>query len=285
MYTFFLSSLLLWYWYYNILYSCIVFAMYSREVSVALSGSGFLALYEVGALECLQKRWPRLLKTAKISGSSAGSLLAACVVCEVPLDFVKNNFLETAKEAQRWKLGPFSPKFKVSDYLNQGFEALPPDAHLRANNRLFVSLTRIKDGQNVLISNWTSREDLIQCLICSCFIPGFSGYRLPSFRGERYMDGGFTNNLPIPCEPCISIGPFEGKIDICPASKNQNSPYLTIANETVAINPTNIMRFIQSLKPPPTEILENFYQEGYWDAYSFLKAKANPKTSPQSASA
>ncbi|XP_063607295.1 patatin-like phospholipase domain-containing protein 2 [Penaeus indicus] len=261
----------------------LAYGLTDTEVCVALSGSGFLALYEVGALECLQKQWPRLLQTAKVSGASAGSLLAACVVCDVPLSFVKANFLETAKEAQRWKLGPFSPKFKVSDYLNQGFEALPPDAHLRANNRLFVSLTRIKDGQNVIISNWTSREDLIQCLLCSCFIPVFSGYRFPSFRGERYMDGGFTNNLPIPGQPCISIGPFEGKIDICPRSKVQNSPYLTIANETVAINPTNILRFVQSLKPPAVEILEEVYQEGYWDAYSFLKAKTSQKTGPLSA--
>lgn len=41
-------------------------------------------------------------------------------------------------------------------------EKLPEDAHLRATGKLFVSLTRLADGGNVLVSKFDTREELIQ---------------------------------------------------------------------------------------------------------------------------
>lgn len=39
---------------------------------------------------------------------------------------------------------------------------LPEDAHIRCSGRLHLSLTRYDDGKNVTISNFSSKEDLIQ---------------------------------------------------------------------------------------------------------------------------
>lgn len=54
--------------------------------SLSFSGSGFLALYQVGVVQSLLELAPKLLQSAgKVYGSSAGSLIAAAVVCGISL--------------------------------------------------------------------------------------------------------------------------------------------------------------------------------------------------------
>lgn len=244
-------------------------------MSLSLSGSGFLGVYQLGALECLHHHTPKLVQNASVAGASAGALLAACIACGVPLGIVKSSFIETAIAAQLWTMGPFNPNFKVEDFVKSGLEALPHDAHLRANGRLFISVTRVKDLKNEIVSHWDSREDLIQCLLCSCFLPIFSGVIFPVFRGEKYIDGGFTNNLPIVQMPTITISPFEGIVDICPKSVKSKPRYVKIANEELALTMTNISRFVRALFPPTVEGLESLHHAGYNDAYNFIRKKKN----------
>lgn len=40
--------------------------------------------------------------------------------------------------------------------------ALPDDAHKRVSGRLHISVTRVSDGKNVILSQFDSKEDLIQ---------------------------------------------------------------------------------------------------------------------------
>ncbi|XP_042210567.1 1-acylglycerol-3-phosphate O-acyltransferase Pnpla3-like [Homarus americanus] len=208
-----------------------------------------------------------------MAGASAGAILAACLVCKVPLETIKSSFMETAAEAQNWALGPFSPNFNIEDYLKLGLEALPHDAHIQASDRLHVSLTKVNNAENILVSSWESREELIQCLLCSCFIPVFSGLNFPTFRGVKYMDGGFTNNLPVVQQPAITISPFDSIVDISPKNKEKKPVYINIANEQMALTTANVVRLIRALVPPPVEALEALYQMGYVDAYHFLQQK------------
>ena len=39
---------------------------------------------------------------------------------------------------------------------------LPNDAHEKVNGRLNVSVTRVSDGKNCILSQFDSKEDLIQ---------------------------------------------------------------------------------------------------------------------------
>lgn len=59
-----------------------------REVppSISFSGSGFMATYQLGVAQCFQNYAPWILRTApSVLGASAGSLVAAAVVCEMSL--------------------------------------------------------------------------------------------------------------------------------------------------------------------------------------------------------
>jgi predicted patatin/cPLA2 family phospholipase len=77
-------------------------------------------------------------------------------------------------------------------------------------------LTRYEDGKNTIISEYQTKKELIQAILCSCFIPIFCGYAIPEFRGVKYIDGGFSDNQPIFDRNTITISPFSGESDICP---------------------------------------------------------------------
>lgn len=51
-------------------------------LSISFSGSGFLATYQLGVAQSMLDRSPWVLQAApKVMGASAGSLVAAAVVC------------------------------------------------------------------------------------------------------------------------------------------------------------------------------------------------------------
>ncbi|XP_029390650.1 patatin-like phospholipase domain-containing protein 4 isoform X2 [Mus pahari] len=54
---------------------------------------------------------------------------------------------------------------------------LPLHAHTLAQGRLYVSLTRVWGGENLLLSNFHSRDELIKVLLASCFIPVYAGLK------------------------------------------------------------------------------------------------------------
>lgn len=71
--------------------------------------------------------------------------------------------MSTALAARRHQLSVLHPAFSllraVRDFL---LRHLPHEAHLCASGRLCVSLTRVYDGENILVTEFDSREELIQ---------------------------------------------------------------------------------------------------------------------------
>ncbi|ALC43806.1 bmm [Drosophila busckii] len=182
-----------------------------------------------------------------------------------------SDFFRVVNEARRHSLGPFSPSFNIQTVLLEGLQKqLPADAHKRVSGRLHISLTRVYDGKNVIISEFDSREEVLQALLCACFIPGFSGIIPPKFRGVRYMDGAFSDNLPILDENTITVSPFCGESDICPRDQSSQLFHLNWANTSIEISRQNINRFVRILFPPRVEFLSKFCQQGFDDALQFL---------------
>ncbi|XP_068218686.1 patatin-like phospholipase domain-containing protein 2 isoform X4 [Palaemon carinicauda] len=131
-------------------------------MNFSFAGCGFLGIYHVGVAACLKKYAPNLLVN-KISGASAGALAAVCLLCDSPLGTITSSVLKTATEARSRTLGPFSPTFNVEKLLREGlFSVLPDDAHKIVSGKLFISVTRVSDGKNILLSQFDSREELIQ---------------------------------------------------------------------------------------------------------------------------
>lgn len=124
------------------------------------------------------------------------------------------------------------------------FQILPDDAHIRVSGKLHISLTRVYDGKNVIVSQFDSREDLMQALLASAFVPVFSGLIPPKFKGVRYMDGGFSDNLPTLDENTITVSPFCGESDICPRDDSSQLFHVSLAIEFGHFYPVLINKFV-----------------------------------------
>ncbi|KAF7267490.1 hypothetical protein GWI33_019288 [Rhynchophorus ferrugineus] len=239
-------------------------------MNLSFAGCGFLGIYHVGVACCFRKYAPHLLLN-KISGASAGAMAACCLLLDLPLGETTSDVLRVATEARKKSLGPFNPSFNIHQLLLEGLERfLPDDAHIRVSGKLHISLTRVRDGKNVIVSQFDSREELIQALLASAFIPVFSGLFPPKFKGVRYMDGGYSDNLPTLDEHTITVSPFCGESDICPRDDSSQLFHINIANTSIELSKHNIYRMVRILFPPPPETLANMCKQGFDDALRFL---------------
>lgn len=66
-------------------------------------------------------------------------------------------------EVKKSFLGPLSPSCKMVQMMRQFlYNVLPEDSYKFATGKLHVSLTRVTDGENVVVSEYTSKEELIE---------------------------------------------------------------------------------------------------------------------------
>ncbi|XP_063374820.1 1-acylglycerol-3-phosphate O-acyltransferase Pnpla3-like isoform X1 [Cydia amplana] len=240
-------------------------------MNLSFAGCGFLGIYHVGVAVCFKKYAPHLL-LGKISGASFGALSACCLLCDVPIGEITSDVLRVVGEARAGSLGPFSPSFNIQNVLLEGMDKyLPHDVHKIVSGKLHISLTRVYDGKNVIVSEFPTRQDLMQALLASCFVPVFSGMLPPRFHGIRYMDGGFSDNLPVLNENTITVSPFCGESDICPRDLSSQLFHVSIANTSIELSKQNINRFARILFPPKPEVLSNMCKQGFDDALRFLQ--------------
>ncbi|XP_019934772.2 1-acylglycerol-3-phosphate O-acyltransferase Pnpla3-like [Paralichthys olivaceus] len=245
-----------------------------REWSISFAGCGFMGIYYVGASSCLLGRFPRLIQDAsKIYGSSSGALMAAALAIGTPLEKCCADLMFMAKEARKHKLGPLHPAFSLLQMVQDSLQgSLSEDAHVRACGRLCVSLTRVPDGKNVLVSEFDSRDELIQVLLCSCFVPFYCGVVPPTYRGLHYVDGAISDNLPL-ChlKNTITISAYAGESDICPLASSLNLHEVRFNNVSIHVSSENMQRVTSTFFPPEPEAMSQICQNGYIDALRFLQ--------------
>nr|XP_046250191.1 patatin-like phospholipase domain-containing protein 2 isoform X2 [Scatophagus argus] len=249
---------------------------WDEEWNISFAGCGFRSIYYLGALSCILQQVPQLVRGAsKICGASSGCLVAAALTIGFPIEELCVDVLTMAKEARKHTLGVFHPTFSLLRSVRASLlEKLPADAHLRASGRLCVSLTRLADGKNVLVSEFDSRDELIQVLMCSCFFPVYCGFVPPSYRGVHYMDGALSNNMPLfEHRNTITMAPFSGESDICPREGTFNFFDFHYGNMSIQVNTGNVHRVCTSFLPPRLEKLAEICHNGYMDALRFLRER------------
>ncbi|XP_061760738.1 patatin-like phospholipase domain-containing protein 4 isoform X3 [Nerophis ophidion] len=220
-------------------------------VNLSFAACGFLGIYHLGAVEAFLRHGDKLLASLRAcAGTSAGALVAA-VMLTAPdkVKHCKDFTYNLATDVRQQRFGAVTPGYNVLLKLREGIEEmLPADAHILASDRLHVSLTHFKSGKNHIVSEFKSKEDLIkrvQCktahttrrrsrrtrkiqpwrrrrraLLASSFVPIYAGFQPVDFQGQKWIDGGFTDSLPIlPVGRTITVSPFAGQQNVCPLHK------------------------------------------------------------------
>ncbi|KAK5867284.1 hypothetical protein PBY51_011790 [Eleginops maclovinus] len=242
--------------------------------NLSFAGCGFLGIYHVGVASCLLEQAPFLVQNARhIYGASAGALTATTLVTGVCLGEAGAGIIDVAKEARKRFLGPLHPSFNLVKIMRQMMQRnLPAGCHHVANGRLGISLTRVTDGENVLVSHFNNKEELVQACVCSAYIPVYSGLIPPTLQGVRYVDGGISDNLPLyELKNTITVSPFSGESDICPRDTSTNIHELRFTNTSIQFTLTNLYRVSRALFPPDPMVMKAMCKQGYKDGMHFLK--------------
>ncbi|XP_048401434.1 patatin-like phospholipase domain-containing protein 2 [Stegostoma tigrinum] len=249
----------------------------STSWSISFAGCGFLGIYHIGVASCLLEHAPQLVHNASnIYGASAGALTACALASGACLGECGANIIDVSKEARKRFLGPLHPSFNLIKIIRSRLhKGLPDNAHELATGRLGISLTRVSDGENVLVTVFNNNEELVQACICSTFIPVYCGLIPPTLQGVRYVDGGITDNLPqYELKNTITVSPFAGESDICPRDGSNNMHELRITNTSIQFNLQNLYRLSKALFPPEAEVMRDMCKQGYSDALDFLQKNA-----------
>ncbi|KAL4220235.1 hypothetical protein ACF0H5_020643 [Mactra antiquata] len=247
-------------------------------MNISFCGSGFLGIYHIGATQALVNHAPNLLsRLSKVGGASAGALVAALLVCDTSkLEACKMFNLTFAEDIRKKPLGALTPGFDLTVPLAKFMrEQLLEDAYIKANGRLHISVSSFKSGipTNKVISCFSSNEMLIKYLIASCYIPVYAGFKPPVIDNTIYTDGGLINNLIIFDEGrTVTVSPFCGDQDICPADDKGLDWKFKIKNQTFQFNKKNGLRAVDGLFPPSHDKLLSYHDIGYNNAVTFLKS-------------
>lgn len=181
--------------------------------------------------------------------------------------------MDLVRKARSRNIGTLHPFFNINKCIRDGLqESLPDNVHQVISGKVHISLTRVSDGENVLVSEFHSKDEVVDALVCSCFIPLFSGLIPPSFRGERYVDGGVSDNVPVlDAKTTITVSPFYGEHDICPKVKSTNFFHVNITNLSLRLCTGNLQLLTRALFPSDVKVMGELCYQGYLDAFRFLE--------------
>ena len=211
--------------------------------SVSMCGGGFRTWYHLGVYWGLFDRLGVCgIKKIRFSGASVGALVAAVAACGVHPADIWAHIPAIAKAFRSNIIGHISEVGQFCRYLLHS--TLPEDAHLRATDRLFLSISSIFPyPRNLLQSHFNSRNDLIDAIIAAQFIPFWTHPGLCLYGGNVCVDGGVTNNLPILGNDSLCVGLDNEDIEALGADLVPSEP-LARVNTFIPANEDRLLRML-----------------------------------------
>ncbi|KAJ3169391.1 Patatin-like phospholipase domain-containing protein 1, partial [Irineochytrium annulatum] len=162
------------------------------------SGVGSVALaearYAVGVAEGLRARFRDcVVDEARYLGCGLGAVVAAAMALGIDLERVKDllNGLEE-KASNRFMGGVGS----VSTTLRASLQSILPFDVAPARGRLWISVTTMPSFNNELLADFATREDLVDALVASCYVPVLHEPTGPK-SGRVLLSGALTNPQPL----------------------------------------------------------------------------------------
>ena len=174
-------------------------------------GGGGSFPYYLGIARYLQEHYD--LTDVDFAGCSAGSIPAIALCAGLMKgDFYEKTlipFLKDVRKANKKKDIMFPDAMLGYDWLNQlkihVKEAIHKSGNFdEINKKCSLLITKVHKGdiKSEYITSWASIDDLMECVITSCWIPFLFGDIFKNFRKTECLDGGFqfffSNFLPNP---------------------------------------------------------------------------------------
>lgn len=232
-----------------------------------------MGVYHIGVACCIQKFAIKYFKSLdRIYGCSAGSMIAIALLTDLNMETALRNILKIADEIHKRPLGPLNPRFRLGKMLQEGLEQVcPEDIHNLATDKIYISLTRVSDQKNVIVSKFNSKQHFIDAIQASSFVPFYSGIIPPTFNNVAYVDGGISDNLPGDDNKTIKISPFAGISSISPTDEDATKiGHIYLKNNSFDLSISNLNRLKMAFLPPNHDDFLKLCKQGYLDAYKFF---------------
>ena len=205
----------------------------------SFAGGAILSFFNVGIARWMIRNLDRT-QIQKVHGVSGGALCAAWLLSSKDsrsFGYVTEQYLSEWKAKIRRLGGPLALRRSLSYHRSLLVRYLPEDAHISCSGRLSIALTNVRTRKQEYVSQFRTRQELIDYLIASMTIP-FVNAVLPSkVNGERYVDGGFISNEVICCENVTLCSPFPQLF--APFQKHTAQPNQSILGMNPLINAFN----------------------------------------------
>ncbi|KAK3120341.1 hypothetical protein QOZ80_9AG0686090 [Eleusine coracana subsp. coracana] len=231
----------------------------------SFSAAGLLFPYHIGVAQCLIDRG-YITERTPLAGSSAGAIICAVLASGNTMQ----DCLQVTKvlsENCRTKGTAFRLGAVLRDVLDK---FLPDDVHIRCNGRIRVAITQLSwRPRGLLIDQFDSKEDVINAVITSSFIPGYLAPRPATyFRNRLCIDGGLTLFMP-PTSASETV-----RVCAFPASRLglQGIGISPDCNPENRASPRQLFNW--ALEPAEDEILDKFYEQGYQDAVVWAEQRS-----------
>ncbi|GAQ79352.1 hypothetical protein KFL_000290010 [Klebsormidium nitens] len=237
-----------------------------QPLGFSFSAAGLLFPYHLGVCQKLMEAGLLTDKTP-LAGSSAGAIVSAALGAGVSpveaLQMTKDLAKDCRKNGTAGRLGAV-----LRGILH---EVLPENCHEMCNGRVRVAVTQLfRWPRGILVDEFYSKQDVIEALITSSFIPGYLAPAAANVFRDRYcIDGGMTLFMP----PTAG----EETIRVCafPASAYglQGVQISPDCNPDGRVSLRQLLSW--ALEPPSDGILDELYLQGHADAAVWVNSRTS----------
>ena len=160
--------------------------------SVYFSGAGIYFWWQMGAAKYMKENCdPKLWSSMTTVGASAGSITASLLRTNADLDLVPYAALEVANE-----IDLFDRKTGLAgiwgSLLRKWLDIVIPESLNPLDLQDFYIAITPTFKSPKLVTNFQSKEDLIDAIMASCHVPVFlDGRPFTEYKGEQVLDGSF----------------------------------------------------------------------------------------------
>ncbi len=181
--------------------------------SVSFGGGGMLWCYYLGVGHFIYKNFD--VSRIKFLASSGGCFAAVPLAMGFdPYDWCRRDWPYCLTHYRTRPMGCFLDT--TTFYRTLWDNYLPEDAHLRANDKLFISMTLFPSFKNKVVSRFATRDDLINCIIASTCLPVIFLRDIPRTPYGLALDSGLTNDQPCIDRYTVTVSVLNDEADIKP---------------------------------------------------------------------
>lgn len=231
----------------------------------SFSAAGLLFPYHLGVAQFLIEKG-YIKETTPLAGSSAGAIVCAVIASGASMQEAMNATKILAEDCRNR-----GTAFRLGAVLRDVLDKfLPDNVHIRSSGRVRVAVTQIFwRPRGLLVDQYDSKEDLINAVFTSSFIPGYLAPRPATlFRNRLCIDGGLTLFMP-PTSAAQTV-----RVCAFPASRLglRGIGISPDCNPENRASPRELFNW--ALEPAEDFVLDRLFELGYKDAAVW--AEKNP---------